>query len=137
MSKFCVAFAILSTCVGAAIPQAAAGERVQVVQLNCDAVSRLYTQAHVAACLHEFDQAIAVLERLRASAPGPCRMETDEQLDAYETNLRTLLGNAQTGGAPQRCVPIRTGPTSYSCAGGAPTQLTEIEKDRCRSLFGN
>lgn len=137
MSKYWVVLALLSACVGAFAPQAFAGERVQVAQLNCDAARQLYTQAHVAACLHQFDQAITILEQVRFSAPRNCRMETDEQLNEYESNLRNLLASTQAGGAPQRCVPIRTGPTSYSCGGGSPTQLTEIEKDRCRSLLGN
>lgn len=136
MCRGWLVLALLSVC-AAATPQSAKAEKVKFAQLNCDATRRLYTQAHVAACLHDFEQAISILEQLRSSVPPACRMETDDQLDAYESNLRKLLGNARAGGAPQPCVPIRTGPTSYSCAGGPPTQLTEIEKDRCRSLLAN
>jgi hypothetical protein len=137
MSKYWLVLALLGACVDAFASHAFAAEGVRVAQLSCDAVRQLYTQAHVAACLHQFDQAITILEQVRSSAPRNCRMETDEQLNEYESNLRILLANAQAGGAPQRCAPIRTGPTSYSCGGGPPTQLTEIEKDRCRSLLGN
>lgn len=136
MAPFWVKLAILSVSVNATA-QAIAAERVGVAQLNCDGTRGLYTQAHVAACLHEFDRAVLILDQLRSSAPRACRLETDGQLDAYEANLRSLIANARAGGPPQRCVPIQTGPTSYSCAGGPPTQLTEIEKDRCRSLLGN
>jgi hypothetical protein len=122
--------------IGICCAQTVSAEKLRLAQFNCDMTRRLYTKAHVAACLHEFDQAIAILEQLRSSAPPPCRMESDQELDAYESNLRNLVANQSAGGAPRPCVPIRTGPTSYSCAGGPPPQLTEIEKDRCQALLG-
>ncbi len=101
-------------------------------QLDCGVAKRLYRQAHEFTCLQQFEEAIVVLEGVRASVPRGCRMESDSMLALYISNIRSLIAQKHAGGPPTPCRPIQTGPLSYTC--WTNFELTEVEKDMCHSI---
>lgn len=94
--------------------KAGASELTRLAQLNCAQAQALYDQAHQASAAQKYEDAIRILEQVRTSIPRHCRLESDEGIDRYISNLRSLIAQQQAGGMP-RCQPVQTGPTSYSC----------------------
>lgn len=95
--------------------ESGASETMRFAQLDCTAARASYDQAHQATAANKYEDAIQILERLRSSTPRQCRLESDEGIDRYITNLRSLIAQQRAGGMPVACQPVQTGPTSYSC----------------------
>ena len=81
--------------------------------------------------MKEYERALRLVEQVRTSVPRQCRLEPDEKLAQYETNIRSLIAQQRAAGPPTPCRPIQTGPLSYSC-GGDGRRLGEEDRKRCR-----
>lgn len=97
------------------LSQPAAARDIVVAQLDCSAGRHLYNEAHRATASNQHEYALQLLHAVRSSVPRNCRLESDEELDRYEINLRNLIAQQGAGRMPSPCRPIQTGPTSYSC----------------------